>query len=104
MTAMASLRPAVDAFFDKVTVNADDKALRENRLKLRAIKFDWGRNAGERFTIQCEMFSQRLENAGITHFAEEYIGTHVSDIYTPEGRLPQQMLPFFDLYLDFDRK
>ena len=34
MTAMASLRPAVDAFFDKVTVNADDKALRENRLKL----------------------------------------------------------------------
>jgi glycyl-tRNA synthetase beta chain len=34
MTAMAKLRPAVDAFFDKVTVNADDKALRENRLKL----------------------------------------------------------------------
>ncbi len=34
MTAMARLRPAVDAFFDKVTVNADDKALRENRLKL----------------------------------------------------------------------
>ena len=74
---------------------------RENWLKLRAIKFDWGRNAGERFTIQCKMFSQRLENAGITHFAEEYIGTHVSDIYTPEGRLPQQMLPFFDHYLDF---
>ena len=34
MTAMARLRPAVDAFFDKVTVNADEKALRENRLKL----------------------------------------------------------------------
>jgi glycyl-tRNA synthetase beta chain len=34
MAAMAKLRPAVDAFFDKVTVNADDKALRENRLKL----------------------------------------------------------------------
>ena len=34
MTAMAKLRPAVDAFFDKVTVNADDKAVRENRLKL----------------------------------------------------------------------
>ena len=34
MTAMAKLRPAVDAFFDKVTVNVDDKALRENRLKL----------------------------------------------------------------------
>jgi glycyl-tRNA synthetase beta chain len=34
MSAMAKLRPKVDAFFDKVTVNADDKALRENRLKL----------------------------------------------------------------------
>lgn len=34
MTAMAKLRPAVDAFFDKVTVNAEDKAVRENRLKL----------------------------------------------------------------------
>jgi glycyl-tRNA synthetase beta chain len=34
MTAMAKLRPAVDAFFDKVTVNVRDKALRENRLKL----------------------------------------------------------------------
>jgi glycyl-tRNA synthetase beta chain len=34
MTAMAELRPTVDAFFDKVTVNADDKALRENRLRL----------------------------------------------------------------------
>ncbi len=34
MRAMAKLRPSVDAFFDKVTVNSDDKALRENRLKL----------------------------------------------------------------------
>ena len=34
MRAMAKLRPRVDAFFDKVTVNVDDKVLRENRLKL----------------------------------------------------------------------
>ncbi len=34
MSAMAKLRPKVDAFFEKVTVNVDDKALRENRLKL----------------------------------------------------------------------
>ena len=32
--ATASLRPHVDAFFDKVTVNVEDKTLRENRLKL----------------------------------------------------------------------
>jgi glycyl-tRNA synthetase beta chain len=36
MTALAELRPAVDAFFEKVTVNADDPALRENRLKMLA--------------------------------------------------------------------
>jgi glycyl-tRNA synthetase beta chain len=34
MSAMAKMRPAVDAFFEKVTVNADDAKLRENRLKL----------------------------------------------------------------------
>ncbi len=34
MTAMAKLRPAVDAFFDKVKVNDDVAAVRENRLKL----------------------------------------------------------------------
>jgi glycyl-tRNA synthetase beta chain len=35
MTAIATLRPFVDAFFDKVTVNVEDDAkLRENRLKL----------------------------------------------------------------------
>jgi glycyl-tRNA synthetase beta chain len=36
MSALASLRAPVDAFFDKVTVNADDAATRANRLKLLA--------------------------------------------------------------------
>jgi glycyl-tRNA synthetase beta chain len=34
MAAMAKLRPAVDSFFDKVTVNVEDQKLRGNRLKL----------------------------------------------------------------------
>ncbi|MDI4232005.1 glycine--tRNA ligase subunit beta [Bradyrhizobium sp. Arg237L] len=34
MSVMATLRPAVDAFFDKVKVNDDDPKVRENRLKL----------------------------------------------------------------------
>lgn len=53
MAALAELRPAVDAFFDKVTVNDSDPALRANRLKLlnqlreatRAVA-DFGRIAG----------------------------------------------------------
>jgi glycyl-tRNA synthetase beta chain len=34
MSFMATLRPAVDAFFDKVKVNDDEPKVRENRLKL----------------------------------------------------------------------
>jgi glycyl-tRNA synthetase beta chain len=34
MAAMAALRAPVDAFFDNVTVNCEDAAVRENRLKL----------------------------------------------------------------------
>ena len=34
MAAIAKLRPHVDAFFDKVTVNVDDVLLRANRLRL----------------------------------------------------------------------
>ncbi|MFY8156111.1 MAG: DALR anticodon-binding domain-containing protein, partial [Rhabdaerophilum sp.] len=36
MRAMASLRGPVDAFFDAVMVNADDPAIRKNRLALLA--------------------------------------------------------------------
>ena len=36
MDALASLRAPIDAFFDKVTVNADDAAVRARRLNLLA--------------------------------------------------------------------
>ena len=88
-------------WYDNMPLHMIDDYLK-NLQKLNAIKMDWGRNAGDRFTIQCNMFSQRLENVGIAHFAEEYIGTHVSDIYTKRGRIPQQVLPFFDEYLEFE--
>lgn len=68
---------------------------------LEGIALDWGRNAGDRFVRQCEMFSQRLENVGIPHSAEEYIGTHTSGIFTRDGRVPNDMLPFFADLLDF---
>ncbi len=34
LTTVAALKPAVDAFFDKVMVMAEDKALKENRVRL----------------------------------------------------------------------
>ena len=73
-----------------------------NLKKLTAIKLDWGRNDAPRFPVQCGMFSQELENHGIEHYAEEYIGTHTSKIWTTDGRVLNEMLPFFNDYLQFD--
>jgi S-formylglutathione hydrolase FrmB len=73
-----------------------------NLRKLKALKLDWGRNDASRFPIQCGMFSQRLENLGIEHFAEEYIGNHGNKIWTTDGRVLNDLLPFFNEYLNFD--
>ena len=75
-----------------------------NLKKLKAIKLDWGRNDAPRFPLQCSMFSQELENHGIEHYAEEYIGTHTNKIWTTDGRVLNEMLPFFNDYLQFDEK
>lgn len=75
-----------------------------NLRKLKAIKLDWGRNDAPRFPLQCGMFSQELENHGIEHYAEEYIGTHTNKIWTTDGRVLNEMLPFFNDYLQFDEK
>ncbi|MBL7817906.1 MAG: alpha/beta fold hydrolase [Saprospiraceae bacterium] len=73
----------------------------DNLRKLTAIKMDWGRNDAPRFPIQIGMLSQRLENLGINHFAEEYIGDHGNKIWTKDGRVLNDMLPFFNDYLKF---
>lgn len=74
----------------------------DNLRKLRAIKMDWGRNDASRFPVQIGMLSQRLENLGITHFAEEYIGDHNNKIWSKDGRVLNDLLPFFNDYLDFE--
>ncbi len=73
-----------------------------NLRKLKALKLDWGRNDASRFPVQCSMFSQQLENLGIDHFAEEYIGDHGNKIWTTDGRVLNDLLPFFNEYLTFE--
>jgi enterochelin esterase-like enzyme len=73
----------------------------ENLRKMTAIKLDWGRNDSPRFPVQIGMLSQRLENLGINHFAEEYIGDHGNKIWTNDGRVLNDLLPFFNDYLMF---
>lgn len=73
----------------------------DNLRKMTAIKLDWGRNDSPRFPIQIGMLSQRLENLGINHFSEEYIGDHGNKIWTIDGRVLNDLLPFFNDYLKF---
>ncbi len=73
----------------------------DNLRKMTAIKLDWGRNDSPRFPVQIGMLSQRLENLGINHFAEEYIGDHGNKIWTMDGRVLNDVLPFFNDYLKF---
>jgi hypothetical protein len=82
-------------------VNMVDKYA-DNLRKLKAIKIDWGRNDAQRFPVQCGMLSQRLENLGIEHFAEEYIGNHGNKIWTLDGRVLNDLLPFFNDNLKFE--
>jgi S-formylglutathione hydrolase FrmB len=74
----------------------------DNLRKMTAIKMDWGRNDSPRFPVQIGMISQRLENLGINHFAEEYIGDHGNKIWSQDGRVLNDLLPFFNDYLKFN--
>lgn len=73
-----------------------------NLRQMKAIKLDWGRNDAPRFPVQIGMLSQKLESLGIAHFAEEYIGDHTNKIWTRDGRVLNDLLPFFNDYLNFD--
>ena len=75
----------------------------EDLQSLTALKLDWGRN--EEWKIipsSCLQFSKMLENLGINHYAEEYIGDHGNKLWTEDGRALNDMLPFFDRYLIFE--
>ena len=75
----------------------------DNLRKLKAIKLDWGRNEPFHYLpMSCKILSQKLENLGIEHYAEEYIGNHGNKLWTDDGRALNDMLPFFDTYLKFE--
>ncbi|MGI4875452.1 MAG: alpha/beta hydrolase [Janthinobacterium lividum] len=71
--------------------------------QLRALAFDWGAQDEVRhIPPTCRTFSLWLSSFGIRHTAQEYEGTHGSRIMGPTGRMYQQVLPFFNKYLDFE--
>jgi len=76
----------------------------DNLRKLKAIKLDWGRNDwASHVPITCLLFSQKLEGIGIHHDAEEFLGNHEDKLWTDDGRALNEMLPFFNSYLTFQK-
>ncbi len=73
----------------------------DNLKKYNGIKLDWGRNDFPRFHLQCMMLSQQMEKIGIEHYAEEYIGNHTNKLWTIDGRVLNDFLPFFNDHLKF---
>ena len=70
---------------------------------LTALKLDWGRNEeSELIPETCMQFSKMLENLGIEHYAEMYLGDHGNKLWTDDGRALNDMLPFLDRYLNFE--
>ena len=70
MQRMAALRVPVDAFFDGVKVNADDKEVRENRLNLLA---------SLRATLHQVADFSRIEDPGV--MARRSAGHPVGDMF-----------------------
>ena len=48
------------------------------------------------------MFSKKLDSFKIRHFAEEYAGGHNDKIYSEDGRVVNELIPFFNMYLEFE--
>lgn len=70
--------------------------------KLKALKLDWGRNEDNNLIPNtCLEFSKKLEDLGINHYAEIYIGNHGNKLWTEDGRALNDMLPFFNTHLKF---
>jgi hypothetical protein len=67
---------------------------------LTALKLDWGRNEDfSHIPFTSLQFSKKLEAYRINHFAEEYIGDHGNMLGGFDGRIFNELLPFFDKYL-----
>ncbi len=73
----------------------------EGLKQLRALKLDWGRyDPTEGHVYSNQALTRKLEEYGIPHFAEEYSGDAWNRMWTPQGRVEADVLPFFGAYLE----
>ena len=76
---------------------------RDNLRKLRGIKFDWGRYDPTYAHVHSNReFTRDLDELGIEHEAEEYRGLPWDKYWIEDGRVINEVLPFFAKLLAFD--
>lgn len=75
-----------------------------NNLKsLRGFKFDWARSdPNQDHVYSNQAFTHKLNEFGIAHEAEEYNGTWGDKTWGDDGRIYNEVLPFFQRHLVFD--
>ncbi|MEB2776396.1 alpha/beta hydrolase-fold protein [Algoriphagus sp. D3-2-R+10] len=74
-----------------------------NLRTMRGIAFDWGRfDPTKAHVLSNRAFSQKLEDLGIEHEAEEYNGNQYNRNWTENGRFYARVLPFLARNLVFE--
>jgi S-formylglutathione hydrolase FrmB len=77
----------------------------ENMKSLRGLKFDWGRSDPNQDHVYSNQdFTHKLNEFGIPHEAEEYNGGGGDRNWGEDGRVYNEVLPFFQKHLVFDSK
>jgi hypothetical protein len=75
----------------------------DNLKSLRGFKFDWARNdTNFDHVYSNQAFTRKLNEFGIAHEAEEYNGSWQDGIWSKDGRILTDVLPFFQHHLVFE--
>jgi hypothetical protein len=74
-----------------------------NMKSLRGLKFDWGRSdPNQDHVYSNQAFTHKLNEFGIPHEAEEYNGEGGDKNWGEDGRVYNEVLPFFRKHLVFE--
>ena len=74
----------------------------DNLKSLRGFKFDWTRNDGNYDHVYAnQIFTRKLSEFGVAHVAEEYGGQSGDANWGDNGRIYNEVLPFFRAHMVF---
>jgi Putative esterase len=75
----------------------------DNLKSLRGFKFDWSRSdLNQDHVYSNQALTHKLNEFGIIHEAEEYNGAWGEGIWSKDGRIYTEVLPFFERHLVFN--